>query len=117
MRMWLSFVFAPHVKIGVFFRHPISGLVGRMLVLLLRCHASTDRMVTAKSHLTIHALAEALGLTLMDLYTRHRQFLALVSILPDFESLNIGDGILKIVLVKIHSAQKVLSCFPVLYVR
>ncbi|XP_068202044.1 serine/threonine-protein kinase ATR [Palaemon carinicauda] len=59
-------------------KSPVTGLVGRMLVLLLRCQASTDRLVTAKSHLTIHALANSLGLSLMDLYIRHRQSLAKV---------------------------------------
>ncbi|XP_066955721.1 serine/threonine-protein kinase ATR [Macrobrachium rosenbergii] len=59
-------------------KSPVTGLVGRMLVLLVRCQASTDRLVTAKSHLTIHALANALGLNLMDLYIRHRQSLAKV---------------------------------------
>nr|XP_053640480.1 serine/threonine-protein kinase ATR-like [Cherax quadricarinatus] len=55
---------------------PAVGLTGGMLVLLLRCLVHSNRMVTAQSHLIIHSLAKALGLTLKDLYTRHRNSLA-----------------------------------------
>ncbi|KAK8731545.1 hypothetical protein OTU49_007362 [Cherax quadricarinatus] len=57
---------------------PAVGLTGGMLVLLLRCLVHSNRMVTAQSHLIIHSLAKALGLTLKDLYTRHRNSLAQV---------------------------------------
>nr|XP_045585132.1 serine/threonine-protein kinase atr-like isoform X1 [Procambarus clarkii] len=59
-------------------KYPGVGMTGGMLVLLLRCLVHTDRMVTAQAHLVIHSLATALGLTLKDLYTRHRHSLAKV---------------------------------------
>ncbi|XP_047501891.1 serine/threonine-protein kinase ATR-like [Penaeus chinensis] len=59
-------------------RCPLGGLTGGVLVLLLRCLAISDRLVTAQAHLIIHSLANTLGLPLKDLYIRHRQSLAQV---------------------------------------
>ncbi|KAK7086776.1 hypothetical protein SK128_004452 [Halocaridina rubra] len=66
---------------------PVSGLVGKLLILLLQCQASSDRMVTAKSHLAVHKLSDTVGLKLMDLYTRHRQSLAQVLV----DMLKVGE--------------------------
>lgn len=63
----------------MFIRRPLYGLTGGVLVLLVRCLVVQDRTASAQAHLTIHALADALHITLRDLYTRHRHSLAQVS--------------------------------------
>ncbi|KAK3852062.1 hypothetical protein Pcinc_041331, partial [Petrolisthes cinctipes] len=59
-------------------KRPLYGLTGGVLVLLVRCLVVQDRTALAQAHLTIHALASTLHITLRDLYTRHRHSLAQV---------------------------------------
>ncbi|KAK4291990.1 hypothetical protein Pmani_035204 [Petrolisthes manimaculis] len=59
-------------------KRPLYGLTGGVLVLLVICLVIQDRTVLAQAHLTIHALASTLHITLRDLYTRHRHSLAQV---------------------------------------
>ncbi|KAK4323284.1 hypothetical protein Pmani_005987 [Petrolisthes manimaculis] len=60
-------------------KRPLYGLTGGVLVLLVICLVIQDRTVLVQAHLTIHALASTLYITLRDLYTRHRHSLAQVS--------------------------------------
>ncbi|KAK4292224.1 hypothetical protein Pmani_034981 [Petrolisthes manimaculis] len=57
---------------------PLYGLTGGVLVLLVICLVIQDRTALVQAHLTIHALASTLYITLRDLYTRHRHSLAQV---------------------------------------
>ncbi|KAK4290972.1 hypothetical protein Pmani_036166 [Petrolisthes manimaculis] len=60
-------------------KRPLYGLTGGVLVLLVICLVIQDRTALAQAHLTIHALASTLHITLRDLlYTRHRHSLAQV---------------------------------------
>ncbi|KAK4307811.1 hypothetical protein Pmani_020445 [Petrolisthes manimaculis] len=59
-------------------KRPLYGLTGGVLVLLVICLVIQDRTVLVQAHLTIHALASTLHITLRDLYTRHRHSLAQV---------------------------------------
>ncbi|KAK4289961.1 hypothetical protein Pmani_037112 [Petrolisthes manimaculis] len=59
-------------------KRPLYGLTGGVLVLLVICLVIQDRTVLVQAHLTIHALASTLYITLRDLYTRHRHSIAQV---------------------------------------
>ncbi|KAK4311354.1 hypothetical protein Pmani_017131 [Petrolisthes manimaculis] len=60
-------------------KRPLYGLTGGVLVLLVICLVIQDRTALVQAHLTIHALASTLHITLRDLlYTRHRHSLAQV---------------------------------------